>query len=107
MGEPAATLAACGGGDRLDRKLLRLQVVGRSGLAHGKPPFTIGGYRLLVALTSAFTHVLSGGGASNQIGAIIGTIRVANVFPVITPNQKKIVAALTAGKAPNRKRGKT
>ncbi|MBC7042358.1 urate hydroxylase PuuD, partial [Salmonella enterica subsp. enterica serovar Enteritidis] len=43
----------------------------------------------------------------NQIAAIIGTIMVANVFAVIIPNQKKIVAALIAGKAPDQKLGKT
>jgi uncharacterized membrane protein len=67
----------------------------------------IGGYVFLVGLTYAFTHVLSGRGALNQIGAIIGTIMVANVFALIIPNQKKIVAALLAGQAPEAKLGKT
>ena len=58
--------------------------------------FVITGYVFLVALTFAFTHVLSGRGAFNQIGAIIGTIMVANVFLNIIPNQRKTVAALIA-----------
>ncbi|MGY4303221.1 putative membrane protein [Bradyrhizobium sp. USDA 4369] len=78
----------------------------RSGLAKHELPFAIGGYIFLVALTYAFTHVLSGRGAFNQIGAIIGTIMVANVFAVIIPNQKKIVAALLAGEAPDPRLGK-
>ena len=78
----------------------------RSGLASHELPFAIGGYIFLVALTYAFTHVLSGRGAFNQIGAIIGTIMVANVFALIIPNQKKVVAALLAGKAPDPKYGK-
>jgi len=78
----------------------------RSGLAQRELPFTIGGYLFLVALTYAFTHVLSGRGAFNQIGAIIGTIMVANVFALIIPNQKKIVASLIAGQAPDPKLGK-
>ena len=45
--------------------------------------------------------MLSGRGAFNQIGAIIGTIMVANVFVMIIPNQKKIVAALLAGQPPD------
>jgi uncharacterized membrane protein len=45
--------------------------------------------------------VFSGRGAFNQIGALIGTIMVANVFAVIIPNQKKVVAALIAGKEPD------
>src|SRR6202040_353600 len=73
----------------------------RSGLARHEIPFALGGYVFLVGLTYAFTHVLSGRGAFNQIGAIIGTIMVANVFVVIIPNQKKVIAALLAGKSPD------
>src|SRR6266481_10059858 len=79
----------------------------RTGLAKHELPFAFGGYLLLVGLTYAFTHVLSGRGAFNQIGAIIGTIMVANVFLTIIPNQKKIVAALLAGQSPDPKLGKT
>jgi uncharacterized membrane protein len=79
----------------------------RSGLARHELPFAIGGYLFLVVLTYAFTHVLSGRGAFNQIGAIIGTIMVANVFALIIPNQKKVVAALLAGRAPDPELGKT
>src|SRR5260370_23471167 len=79
----------------------------RTGLAKHELPFAFGGYLFLVGLTYAFTHVLSGRGAFNQIGAIVGTIMVANVFAVIIPNQKKIVAALLAGQAPDPELGKT
>ena len=78
----------------------------RSGLARHELAFACGGYVFLVALTYAFTHVLSGRGAFNQIGAIIGTIMVANVFTLIIPNQKKIVAALLGGQSPDPKFGK-
>jgi uncharacterized membrane protein len=77
----------------------------RTGLARHELAFACGGYVFLVALTYAFTHVLSGRGAFNQIGAIVGTIMVANVFVVIIPNQKKIVAALLAGRSPDPKLG--
>lgn len=73
----------------------------RSGLARYELPFACGGYLFLVGLTYALTHVLSGRGAFNQIGAIVGTIMVANVFVTIIPNQKKIVAALLAGQSPD------
>jgi len=73
----------------------------RSGLARHETAFALGGYVFLVGLTYAFTHVLSGRGAFNQIGAIIGTIMVANVFATIIPNQKKIVAALLKGATPD------
>lgn len=85
---------------------LLYEVACRTGLARRELPFAIGGYLFLVALTYAFTHVLSGRGAFNQIGAIIGTIMVANVFALIIPNQKKIVASLIAGEVPDPKLGK-
>src|SRR6266849_2078032 len=78
----------------------------RSRIAEYELAFVIGGYVFLVGLTYAFTHVLSGRGAFNQIGAIIGTIMVANVFLVIIPNQKKTVAALLAREPPDPKLGK-
>jgi uncharacterized membrane protein len=59
------------------------------------------GYVFLVALTYAFTRVFSGRGAFTQIGAIIGTIMVANVFVIIIPFQKKTVAAMLAGTPPD------
>src|ERR1700747_1171058 len=61
------------------------------------------GYVFLVALTYAFTQVFSGRGAFTQIGALIGTMMVANVFVVIIPNQKKSVKALIAGEVPEAK----
>jgi uncharacterized membrane protein len=73
----------------------------RSAFARHELAFVITGYIFLVALTFAFTHVLSGRGAFNQIGAIIGTIMVANVFLNIIPNQRKTVAALIAGEKPD------
>jgi uncharacterized membrane protein len=79
----------------------------RSRIAEHELAFVIGGYVFLVGLTYAFTHMLSGRGAFNQIGAIIGTIMVANVFLVIIPNQKKTVAALLAGETPDPELGKT
>ncbi len=85
---------------------LLYEIACRTGLARHELAFACGGYVFLVVLTYAFTHVLSGRGAFNQIGALIGTIMVANVFLVIIPNQKKIVAALLAGQSPDPKLGK-
>jgi uncharacterized membrane protein len=45
--------------------------------------------------------VFSGRGAFTQIGALIGTIMIANVFAIIIPNQKKVVADLIAGRTPD------
>jgi uncharacterized membrane protein len=82
------------------------EVACRSGLARNELAFACGGFVFLVALAYAFTHVLSGRGAFNQIGALVGTIMVANVFVVIIPNQRKTVAALLAGQVPDPKYGK-
>ena len=73
----------------------------RSVLGQHEVALALVGYVFLVALTYAFTHVFSGRGAFTQIGALIGTIMVANVFIIVIPNQKKTVAALLAGKALN------
>jgi uncharacterized membrane protein len=73
----------------------------RSVLGRHEIALALTGYVFLVALTYAFTHVFSGRGAFTQIGALIGTIMVANVFVIVIPNQKKTVAALLAGKEPD------
>jgi uncharacterized membrane protein len=73
----------------------------RSPLGKHAVALALVGYVYLVALTYGFTHVFSGRGAFTQIGALIGTIMVANVFAVIMPNQRKTVAALIAGEKPN------
>jgi uncharacterized membrane protein len=57
-------------------------------------------YIFLVLITYAFTQVLSGRAAVNQIGAIVGTMMVANAFTLIHPNQRKSVNALFAGQRP-------
>jgi uncharacterized membrane protein len=73
----------------------------RSPLGRHEVALAVVGYVYLVALTYAFTHVFSGRGAFNQIGAVIGTIMVANVFVMIIPYQKKTVATMLAGKEPD------
>jgi len=73
----------------------------RSPLGRHEVALALVGYVYLVALTYAFTHVFSGLGAFTQIGALVGTIMVANVFVIIIPYQKKTVAAMLAGKEPN------
>jgi uncharacterized membrane protein len=73
----------------------------RSPLGRHEVALALVGYVFLVGLTYGFTHVFSGRGAFTQIGALIGTIMVANVFVIIIPNQKKTVAALLKGQAPD------
>jgi uncharacterized membrane protein len=73
----------------------------RSPLGKHEVALALVGYVFLVALTYGFTHVFSGRGAFTQIGALIGTIMVANVFVIIIPYQKKTVDAMIAGKEPD------
>jgi uncharacterized membrane protein len=73
----------------------------RSPLGQHEVALALVGYVYLVALTYGFTHVFSGLGAFTQIGAIIGTIMVANVFIIVIPYQKKMVDAMIAGKEPD------
>jgi len=73
----------------------------RSPLGKHEVALALVGYVYLVALTYGFTHVFSGLGAFTQIGAIIGTIMVANVFVIVIPYQKKMVDAMIAGKEPD------
>ena len=73
----------------------------RSPLGRHEVALALVGYVYLVALTYGFTHVFSGLGAFTQIGALIGTIMVANVFVIIIPYQKKTVDAMLAGTEPD------
>jgi uncharacterized membrane protein len=84
---------------------LMYEAMCRSPLGRHEVALALVGYLFLVVLTYGFTHVFSGRGALNQIGALIGTIMVANVFLIIIPNQKKTVAALIAGKEPDPRLG--
>jgi len=61
----------------------------------------ISGFVLLVAAAFGYTHVFSGRGAFIQVGALVGTIMVANVLFIIIPNQRKTVAALLKGEEPD------
>ena len=58
-------------------------------------------YIMLVALAWGFTQVFTGRAAFIHLGAITATIMSANVFLIIIPNQKKVVADMLAGKTPD------
>ena len=58
-------------------------------------------FALLVGAAWALTHVLSGRAAYIHIGAMIGTIMVANVAMVIIPGQRKMVQAMSVGSLPD------
>jgi len=77
----------------------------RSPLGRNEALLAAVGFVFLVALSYAFTLVFSGRGMTMQMGALIGTMMVANVFLVIIPNQKKVVADLIAGRKPDPRLG--
>jgi uncharacterized membrane protein len=53
----------------------------------------------------ALYHVFSGRAAFIHVGAIIGTIMVANVFAVIIPGQRRMLAQIRAGERPDPRPG--
>jgi len=69
----------------------------------GKSEIALSAIVFVMILLAAygFTHVYSGRGAFVHVGAMVGTIMVANVFFVIIPNQRIVVDALIAGDEPD------
>jgi len=63
-------------------------------------------YVVLVAMAWGYTEVFSGRAALLHLGAFTATIMSGNVFFIIIPNQKVVVADLKAGRTPDPKYGK-
>ncbi len=61
---------------------------------------------VLVVMAWGYTQVFSGRAALLHLGAFTATIMTGNVFIVIMPNQRIVVADLKAGKTPDAKYGK-
>ena len=72
----------------------------RSPIGKNETVLGIVGFIFLVLAAYLFTLVFSSRGAFVHIGALIGTIMVANVLMVIIPGQRKVVASLIAGEEP-------
>jgi len=62
-------------------------------------------YLLLVGLSYFYHQIFTGRAAFIHLGAVTATIMSANVFMVIIPNQKIVVADLKAGRTPDAKYG--
>jgi uncharacterized membrane protein len=58
-------------------------------------------FAFLVASAYVLTHYLSGRAAYIHVGAMIGTMMVANVLMLIIPGQRKMVNAMMAGQKPD------
>jgi len=78
----------------------------RSRLGDDERVLAAAGFVFLVALAWLFSQIFSPRGAYMQMGALIGTIMVANVAMVIIPGQRIVVADLVAGRTPDPKYGK-
>ncbi|MEM0946760.1 MAG: urate hydroxylase PuuD [Pseudomonadota bacterium] len=63
-------------------------------------------FAVLVAMSWAYNQVFTGRAALLHLGAFTATIMSANVFLIIIPNQKIVVADLVAGRVPDAKYGK-
>ena len=77
----------------------------RSPLGARPAAFAVLGLLLVTALAWGLSHLLSARAAYLHVGAALGTIMAANVFRVIIPSQRAMVASLMAGQAPDARRG--
>ena len=73
----------------------------RSPIGRSTPALAVSVFLLILASAFLLTQIFSDRAAFLHVGALIGTIMSANVFVVIIPNQKKVVADLVANKTPN------
>ncbi|WP_011582154.1 MULTISPECIES: urate hydroxylase PuuD [Chelativorans] len=62
-------------------------------------------YAILVAMSWGYTQIFTGRAAFLHLGAFTATIMSANVFLLIIPNQKIVVADMNAGRTPDPKLG--
>ena len=63
-------------------------------------------YGVLVCMAWGYTQLFTGRAAFLHLGAFTATIMTANVFLIIIPNQKVVVADLIAGRKPDPKYGR-
>jgi len=78
----------------------------KSGLAERPTLLMLLLFVLLVVMGWALNQVFTGRAMMLHLGAFTATIMSANVFFIIIPNQKIVVADLMAGRAPDPKYGK-
>jgi len=78
----------------------------KSGLGDNDKYLSAACFILVVVAAIGFQSVFSGRGALIHTGAFMATIMTANVFFIIIPNQRVVVADLKAGRAPDPALGK-
>ncbi len=77
----------------------------KSPLGKRPVPLAILGFALITGAAFGLTQLFGSRAAYIHVGALIGTIMAWNVFFVIIPNQKRMVAAMTEGKEPEARLG--
>lgn len=77
----------------------------RSPIGHNVPALAASVFALILIAAVVFTRIFSGRGAFIHVGALIGTIMAFNVFAIIIPNQKKMIAQMIRGETPEARYG--
>src|SRR5262245_1367271 len=72
-------------------------------LARNDRLFAVVAYVLILGLAYGLCQLLSARGAYIHVGALFGTIMVANVWMHILPAQRRMIAALKDGKQPDQR----
>jgi uncharacterized membrane protein len=78
----------------------------KSPLAKNELALAAVGFTFIVAAAWMYQQLFSGRGALIHTGALMATIMSGNVAMNIIPNQRKVIAALLAGQAPDPDHGK-
>lgn len=78
----------------------------KSRLGQNETLLAVLGFALVVGAATFYAAVFSGRGALIHTGALMATFMSGNVFRIIIPNQKKVIATLLAGGVPDAALGK-
>jgi len=78
----------------------------RSPLGKNAAVFGVAWLTFLGGTAFVLTRIFSDLGAFMHVGAIIGTVMAANVFLIIIPNQRKVVAQILVHQTPDARLGK-
>ena len=78
----------------------------KSRLANNEVALAAVGFTFIMAMAWFFQQVFSGRGALIHTGALMATMMTGNVAMNIIPNQRKVIASLVRGEAPDPEYGK-
>ena len=78
----------------------------RSKLADRPVALAVVSFAFIVGMAFFFQQIYSARGAFIHTGALMATMMAGNVLMIIIPNQRKVIASLVAGEAPDPKYGK-